>query len=99
MCKIQDKYKYKKNVILPKPDDTLLNGIPESVPDYIKEHQKEEGHPDLDDMLYRHVKQMLCDHTIYALCTQVSDDCTNVSKVSQITWLPFHQEINGTLLV
>ena len=60
----------------------MLDGISESVPDFIKVHQPKKGKPDLDDMLYRHVKQMLCDHTSYVLCTQVSGDCTYVSNFS-----------------
>ena len=67
---------------LPKSDDTLLDYIPESVPDFVKVHQPKKGKPDLDDMLYRHVKQMVCDHTSYVLCTQFSGDCTCIFDLS-----------------
>ena len=33
-------------------------------------------------MFYRHVKQMVCGHTSYFLCTQVSGDCTDISNIS-----------------
>ena len=36
----------------------------------------------MDDMLYRNVKQMIYDHTSYVLCTQITDDCTDVSNIS-----------------
>ena len=73
---------YEKEEIITSPnnDETLLDSIPESVPDIIRVHQANKGNPDLDDMLYRHVKQMVCDHTTYVLCTHASDDCTDVSK-------------------
>ena len=38
----------------------------------MKEYQSNEGPPDLNDILYRHVKQMICDHTTYFLCANVS---------------------------
>ena len=59
-----------------------MDGIPESVPDFIKVHQPKKVKPDLDDMLYRHMKLMVCNHTSYVLCTQVSNDCTYVSSLS-----------------
>ena len=48
---------WKKIRVLPNLEEILLDIIPQSVPDYMKEHQPEEGHPDLDDILYRHVKK------------------------------------------
>ena len=71
-----------KTVTLPKSNYILLDKIPESVPDFIKVHQSKKVKPDLDDMLYRYVKQMVCDHTIYVLCTEVSGDCTYVYNLS-----------------
>ena len=44
---------------LPNLEEMISNGIPEAVPSYMKDHQPREGPPDLDDLLYRHVKQMI----------------------------------------
>ena len=40
----------------------------------MKEHQLKEGPPDLDNLLYRYVKEMLCDHTTYVICTNAIDN-------------------------
>ena len=45
-------------------------------------HQPERGKSEWDNMLYRHVKQMVCDLTSYVLCTRVSGNCTYVSNIS-----------------
>ena len=65
-----------KTVTLPKSYNTLF---------FIKVHQPKKGKPNLDDILYRHVKQMVCDHTSYVLCTQVSGDFIDVSNISIIS--------------
>ena len=62
----------------------MLDGIPESVTDYIKAHRPKEGHPDLDNILYRHAKHMVCYQTTYVLCTKVSDDTINITNLSII---------------
>ena len=52
---------------LPKPPKILLDGIPDGVPNYMKEYKSKEGFIDLDDPLYRHAKEMVCNHTEYLL--------------------------------
>ena len=61
-------------VTLPKPDETLLDGIPYGVPNYMKEHQLKVCSIDLDNMLYRHIKEMIYDHTTYFICANVVND-------------------------
>ena len=48
-------FKNKKTLMLPNHDETLLNGILESLLDFIKARQSKKGNPDLDNMLYIHV--------------------------------------------
>ena len=38
-------------------EQTLMGGIPEEVPIYMKYHQPKKGPTNLDDILYRHVKK------------------------------------------
>ena len=60
----------------------MLDGKLESVLDYIKANQPKEGHPDLDGILYIHVKQMSYDQTTDILCTTVRDDLVDVTNFS-----------------
>ena len=62
-------YKY-----LPNPDKTLLDGILDEVPNYMEEYQSIEGSTDLDDILYRHVKEIVYNHTTCFLCTNVRNN-------------------------
>ena len=54
--------------ILPGHDKSLLDGISNIAPNY--RHTSTDGVFDLDYMLYRHVKEMVCNHTTYFLCTK-----------------------------
>ena len=69
-------------VTLSKYEDTLLDGIPESVTEFIKVHQPKKGKSDLNNMLYIHLKQMVYNNTSYIICTPVSGYCIDVSNLS-----------------
>ena len=74
---------------LPKPDNILLDGIPESALDFIKVHQPKRGKLDLDNMLYIYVKQVVCNHTSYVLYTQVNGNCKDISNLSVTHGWPY----------
>ena len=44
-------------------DKTLLYGIHNVAPNYVKDHKEKDGSTALDYILYRHVKEMVCNHT------------------------------------
>ena len=70
-CNIMEKNRYRE---LPNHEETLLDGVPEAVPNYMKEHQSKAGPPNLNNLLYMHMKKMVCDHTTYFLCVNVSNN-------------------------
>ena len=49
-----------------------LNGIPNLLPNYMKEHISKGGFIGLDYMLYRHVKEIMSNYTTYFLCSEDS---------------------------
>ena len=56
--------------ILPKDDKTLLDGIPDEVPNYMKEDKTKDDDIDLDCMLYIYVKEIVSNYTTYFLCAE-----------------------------
>ena len=43
-------------------------------PNYIKEYQSIDGPIDFNDMLYRHVKEIVCNHTTYFLWANINNN-------------------------
>ena len=67
-----------RDEILPKNDKTLLDGIPDIVPNYTKKDTTKEVFIDLDCMLYIHMKEIVSNYTTYFLCTEDSIDSHHV---------------------
>ena len=53
--------------VLPKNDKTLLDVIPDVVPNYMKEDKTKDGIIDLDYMLHIYVKEIVSNYTAYFL--------------------------------
>ena len=61
-----------KGIIFSEHDTTLLDSIPNVVPNCMEEHSTKDGVFDLDYMLYRHVKEMIYNNTTYFICIEDS---------------------------
>ena len=63
----------------------MLDGIPNVVPNYMKDHKPKNCGLDLDYMLYRHVKEMVSNNTTYFLCAENSIIRENKKYLSTYT--------------